>query len=368
MKIGDVDLPCVSSFDVADAKRKTETIAPLGTDLHAIAEFDPDPVQLEIAGTLFQEFSGSKTADDYADDLTALASRKSVWNYVHNVQGKYGFVSAESCNVDPRENTRARRDFTLQGTFLPLAEYWGRIDSNPVLRTNTFTGISMEDCVSWLTIPKGSHYATAGDLRTVDSEYGTLTQSNGTYINYMPTAAQDGIGEVRAFDGTKRIYSKAHLISGVLTISNGLYSVEIDASTDTIKISYWDGEQYSEIDTFTVSAFTHMYMEVCRPDYVEVHLSTGDSVTLEAGRPPMLDVDTLTCSSLTPGDATTDTDNYLTLGSDLYVASDQALGITSSVISGSGKKWIFHAASSVAQEAKNCLVDSRAIAHVTRRW
>ncbi len=366
MKIGDIDVPCVSAFDATDATRKTETIAPLGTDLHVIAEFDPEPVPVEISGTLFQEYGGNKTADEYAEDLAALASRKSVWNYVHDVQGQYGFIAADECNVDPHETTKARRDFNVSGIFLPLAKYQGKIEANPVIRSNSF-GILLEACTAWVQIPRLSSYTTPGATRTLASEYGSLTQASDD-VQFLPGGEMDGIGEVRVFDGTKRIFSAAHLVSGLLTFSNGLYKVTIDKSTDQITISYWSGEAYTKIDDFTLGAFTSLYLKTCRPDLVEVVLSSGAGVSLGAGVVPLVSESTMTCTTLTPDDQTTAIDNFLVLGEDLYVASDQALEITSGVISGNGKKWIFHADSDVSQEAKNCLVDLRAKWHVVRRW
>lgn len=366
MKIGDIDLPCVAVFDAAAVKRETEVISPLGTNLHTIAEFEPDPATLEMSGSLFKEFSGIKTADQYAEDLAALASRKSVWNYVHNVQGKYGFVSVESCNVDPRERTKAFREFSLGGLFLPLSEYWGRVETKHVVLSNYF-GITLSDCQSWTTLPAGSIYATSGSTRTVSSEYGSLVQTSGSFANFMP-AGMDGAGEVQVFDGSLRIHSAAHLVGEVLTVKNGLYSVAIDKSLNTISVSYWSGAGYTKIDDFVVDDFSFISLRTCRPDMVEVVLSSGAEVLLEAGRPLRITAGTLTCTEMSPSNSSTSTENFLVLGTGLYVSSSHALSISSGVISGSGKKWIFYEASDPGQAAKNCLVDSQAEWYVSRRW
>ena len=366
MKVGDVYLPCVSSFDAAVAKRNTETISPLGTDLHVIAEFDPEPISAEILGTLIKVFSGTKTADEYAEDLEALASRKSVFNYVHEVQGLSGFLVVEKCNVDPRKSTQAKRDFSFSGIFLPLAQYWGRVDSVPVIRSNSY-GISLDDCENWILIPRLSEYETEGNTRELDSEYGTLVQASESAY-FSPTAEQDGVGEVRVYDGIKRIFSAAHLVSGVLTISNGLYQVIIESDASTITVSYWSGSEYTKIDDFEVQAFSGIFLRTCRPDLVEVLLSSGDTVLLGAGRVPMINTEFLTCSDLSPEEQSTDAENYLILADDIYVASTQEISITDSVISGSGKKWIFYEATYVEQIAHSCLVDSRARYYVEKRW
>ncbi|AKB37352.1 hypothetical protein MSSAC_2762 [Methanosarcina siciliae C2J] len=375
MKIGDIDLPCVTVFNATSVKRTTETISPLGTNLHTVAEFEPDPVTLEMSGSLFKEFSGTKTADQYAEDLAALASRKSIWNYIHNVQGQYGFVSASSCNVDPRERTKAFRDFSIDGLFLPLSEYWGRVETHPVVLQNDF-GITLEDCQSWTTLPAGSSYATSGSTREVDSEYGSLVQTSGSFANFMPAGNMDGIGEVQVYDGSLRIHSAAHRVSGILTVKNGLYSLAIDKDQGTISVSYWSGSEYTLIDDFSVDDFTFLSLRICRPYMVEVILSTGAEVLLEAGRPPRIATGTLTCSELSPSDSSTDTENFLFMdavlySTGLYVASDQDLEISDGVISGPGKKWIFKAdifAADAVQEAMNCLVDGQAEWYVSKRW
>lgn len=374
MKIGDVDLPCVTVFNATSVKRTTETISPLGTNLHTVAEFEPDPVVLEMSGSLFKEFSGTKTADQYAEDLAALVSRKSIWNYIHNVQGQYGFASISSCDVDPRERTKAFRDFSIDGLFLPLSEYWGRVETKPVVLQNDF-GITLEDCQSWTTLPAGSIYATSGSTREVASEYGALVQTSGPFANFMPAGNMDGVGEVQVFDGSLRIHSAAHRVEEVLTVKNGLYSVAIDKDSGMISVSYWSGSEYTLIDEFSFwSSLMDVFLRTVRPDQVEVDFwvngypTSLDWMVLEAGKPPQISVYSLTCSELSPSDSGTDTENFLVLGTGLYVASDQDLGISSGVISGSGKKWIFQAVADAAQEAKNCLVDRQAEWYVTRRW
>lgn len=368
MKIGDISLPCVAAFDAAAVKRGTEVISPLGTNLHSIAEFEPEPVSLEISGSLFKRSGSMKATDNYAEDLAALACRKSVWNYVHNVQGQYGFVSVGSCDVDPRTRTKAFRDFSIDGIFLPLSEYWGRVETKPIVLSNSF-GISLGDCECWTILPAGASYATSGSTRTVNSEYGTLTQISGSFANFMPVGEMDGVGEVQVYDGSLRIHSSAHLIGGILTVKNGLYSVVIDSDESTITVSYWSGSAYTMIEDFTVDDFVFIFLKTCRPDRVEVVLSSGAEVLLEAGRPPQITSDTLTCTNISPAEQGTVTENFLVLGEGLYVASDQAMGIVSGEISGTGKKWIFHAAAEdAALEAKNCLVDSQAGWYVSRRW
>jgi hypothetical protein len=208
MKIGDVYVPCVAGFDAAVAKRSTETMYPLGTDLQVIAEFYPEPISAEILVTLIKLFSGIKTADEYTEDLEALASGKSVFNYVHEVQGLSSFLVIEKCDVDPRKSTQVKRDFSFSGIFLPLAQYWSRIDSVPVI-LNNFYGITLDDCENWILIPRLSEYQTEGNTRELDSEYGTLVQASES-VYFFPTAEQDGVGEVRVYDDSTRVYSSRH--------------------------------------------------------------------------------------------------------------------------------------------------------------
>lgn len=363
MKIGNIDIPCVTVFDAGSTKRATEIIAPLGTNLHVIAEFEPDPISLEISGTLYKK--NGKSADQYAEDLETIASRKSIWNYVHNVQGKYGFVSVSALVVDPREASKASRDFSIDGNLLPLSEYGGGVRASPVVLNNDF-GITIDDCIPWVLIPSGSLYAAIGTVRTIGSEYGGLAQTSG-HAHFMPAGVMDCIGEVQIYDGNTKIYSQSHLVDGILTVKNGLYSVAIDRTQSLVTISYWSGSEYTKIDDFTFFTFTYLYLKTCRPDLVEVVLSTGDRVVLEAGRPPLIDA-TLIYSETSPENQTTGEDNFLVLGEGLYVASTQAFRIASGAIEGPGNKWIFHATSAAEQEAKNCLVDLQTTWSVERRW
>lgn len=365
MRIGDIDIPCVTSFDAGSSKRATEIIAPLGTNLHSIAEFEPDPINLEISGSLYKKYESNKAADQYAEDLQALNSRRSIWNYCHNVQGQYGFASISSISVDSRSDSKEVRDFSIDGILLPLSEYWGSVRTNPAVLFNTY-GIGIDDCIAWATIPAGTQHAAVGSTRTINSEYGNLLQVAG-YAHFMPTKQMESIGEVQVFDGETRIYSQSHLFEGTATVKNGLYSIEIDRGKSLATVSYWSGAEYTKIDDFVFYEFSHFYLKTVRPDMVEIVFSTGVKIVLEIGRCLMIDA-ALIYSDISPPDQVSGVDNYLTLGTDLYVASSREFQISGGTIEGIGKKWIFHATSDVAQEAKNCLVDLLAIYSVERRW
>lgn len=85
------------------------------------------------------------------------------------------------------------------------------------------------------------------------------------------------------------------------------------------------------------------------PDLVECKLDSGVTIIFRRGQPPLIDTGTtdLECPSLDPADQSTLTDNYLTLGLNLYICSDQNFSIGSQNLD-SGKKWILYATSGTA--------------------
>jgi hypothetical protein len=365
LKIGDIEIPCVSGFEPEKGAMNTEVISPLGTTLHHVAEFGPDPDRLAISGTLYKKYRTTKTADQYAEDIRAIKYRRSVHNYIHDIQGISGWFVAQSMDIEKRTPPRARRGFSIEGIFQPLSEYWGVISTKPVVMQNGF-GVALTDCHNWVTIPRNTISTSAGSTRTVTSEYGLLTQASDDVL-YMPTAAQDSIGECRVYDRATRVYNATHGFSGALTVKNGVYSVTVDPALDTLSISYWSGTAYTEIDTFEVPTFDSFYLRVCRPDLVHIVLSSGLEIQLEPGKPAMISgTSPLTCTGLSPANQATGEDNYMVLGEGCYVAVVDASSIVSGVIS-SGTKWIVHSAAPV-QDALDCLVDPQVEMYVARRW
>ncbi|HOO51188.1 MAG TPA: hypothetical protein PLK94_07885, partial [Alphaproteobacteria bacterium] len=244
--------------------------------------------------------------------------------------------------------------------------YTTELNCHPITRTNGFS-LTGEN---WVTIPKGATYSGGdGSTETVASEDGNLTRilSDSSNVRFDLAAIEASVGEVRVQDGTTQVYNHNHVFTGSCIISNGIYKVVLSANT--ITVYYWSGSAYTKIDDFTAGTFSNWYLTEVNPDIVKVQTSNGIKIEVERGRVPFIATGsvTLTCTSLAPANQTTTTDNYLTLGTNMYVATDTEMSIASNVIS-AGNRWIFYAASGVADAAQNCLTISNLRRTVVERW
>jgi len=322
MLIGNVSITAVRTFKVGETSRAIETIPGLGHRGYGLAEFEADLPQAFLEGSLLQLYNTTRTIQQYKEDVEALANRGAVYNSVTNVKGRTGWISVTAVDVD--DDTGVIWPFSLDGVWFDASQYSSELTADPVTMANSF-GISGEY-----------------DLGTIE-------------------AATD----VQCFDGSTEIFSPFHMFAGNCVIKNGLYQVTLAANT--ITISYWDTDQYVKIDDFTAGTFSRVTLEEINNDFVKCRTSNGIVVRVERGRVPHVYTPVaLTCNSLTPADQSTDTDNYLSLGTGLYVASDTAMAIASNAIS-AGNRWIFHAAADVATVAANCLVKSNLHRQVVRR-
>jgi hypothetical protein len=146
------------------------------------------------------------------------------------------------------------------------------------------------------------------------------------------------------------------MFSGDCTIKNGLYQIVL--SENTITVYYWNGSSYTKIDDFTAGTFDTITILKMNGDVCTVKTDNFVEIIVERGRVPhIVSPVELECTSLSPDDQSTSSDNYLELGTDLYVCSNRAFSITDGVI-GSGDLWVFYAASGVEDVAHDCLVKS----------
>lgn len=161
-----------------------------------------------------------------------------------------------------------------------------------------------------------------------------------------------------------RVYGRDREFTGSMVIENGLYRIMLNPSTAHITLYYWDGSEYVHISAFSAGTFTRATITENTPDCIKVELDSDVDIELRRGHPPMIDTGTtdLVTVGLTPADQSTTTDNYLSLGTSLYICSDENFSIVNATQNlDDGKKWIFYETVSATAEdiAHQALVDAR---------
>ena len=161
-----------------------------------------------------------------------------------------------------------------------------------------------------------------------------------------------------------QVYVRDREFVGSMVIENGLYRILINPSTDHITIYYYDGSDYVHISAFSAGTFTRTTILENTPDRIRVKLDSGVDIELRRGHPPMIDTGTtdLITIGLTPSDQSTSTENYLSLGTNLYICSDESFSIVNATQNlDDGKKWIFYETVSATAEdiAHQAMVNAR---------
>ena len=322
MYIGNIHLPAVERLKVGNIKRPNEAIAGLGVRGYSMAEFTAELPTVSITGYLLQKYGSTRTKEQYAEDIKALAQRTRAYNYVDGVKGHNGWIACSSVDVDYESGELW--PMSIEGQWFDASQYKEDYQSNPVTRDNDWS-------------------------------------ITGTYSETTAENADD----VKVFDGTTEIFSTEHIFSGNCIITNGLYKVEL--SQNIITLLYWSGSAYTKIDDFSCGSFSVVSLITVTSDLIELSTDNSIKITVERGRVPMIDspVD-LTCMALTPADQSTSGDNYLTLGTDMYVCSNRNFSIASNMID-AGKLWIFYAESNVQTTAHNVLVKSNLKRNIVER-
>jgi hypothetical protein len=119
MYIGDIYIPYVSEFSANKTTKESKETNFISGDAD-LDETAPKLKELTIAGVAAAY--GSKTSDDYADDLEAALIRNSAYNIVEYNNKKGYFVLTDIDIPDTVENQNAR-EFNGTGKFLPAARY-----------------------------------------------------------------------------------------------------------------------------------------------------------------------------------------------------------------------------------------------------
>ena len=169
-----------------------------------------------------------------------------------------------------------------------------------------------------------------------------------------------------------QVYGREKEFIGSMIIENGLYRMMINPSTDHITLYYWDGSAYICISAFSAGTFTRTTILESTPDKIRIKLDSGVEIEIRRGHPPMIDTDTidLIAISLTPADQSTTTENYLVLGTSIYICSDESFSLVNSTKNcDDGKKWIFYETVSATAEdiAHQCMVDARQTRELIQR-
>lgn len=312
----------------------------------------------------------NKDVDRYAEDLLALAQRSGAYNYIHDFQGRSGWLVLENPEISNDAESPMIREYSMSGLFLPKSRYQARFHTSPQIRTNPW-GLTFGSggCDNYVALPAGASYS-GGDGSTItrESEDGTITlilANSENDARFDVSAAEVDLGEVKVMDPTDEdddaYWLKAHSpdmgMKEKLVLQNGLYRVVLDASTGYISLYRWDPSAYVKIDDFTAGSFSEAWLSEITPDQAVCKLDNGVEITVRRGHPILIDTGTanLSCVSLSPSNQSTSSDNYLTLGTNLYICSDANFSIASKNL-GSGKKWIFYGSTDIAHQ---CLVNPR---------
>jgi len=119
MYIGDIYIPYVSEFSANKTTKESKETNFISGDAD-LDETAPKLKELTISGVAAAH--GSKTSDDYANDLEAALIRNSAYNIVEYNNKKGYFVLNDVDIPDTVENQNAR-EFSGTGKFLPSARY-----------------------------------------------------------------------------------------------------------------------------------------------------------------------------------------------------------------------------------------------------
>lgn len=207
------------------------------------------------------------------------------------------------------------------------------------------------------TIDSNATYIRAGLYPShtfVDALYDGAILVEGSTVPVTPILDTYGI----------QVYGADREFTGSMIIENGLYRLMLNPSTDHITLYYWDGSEYVHMSAFYAGTFARATITKNTPDCIKVELDSDVDIELRRGHPPMIDTGTtdLVTVGLTPANQSTTTDNYLGLGTSLYICSDEQFSIVNATQNlDDGKKWIFYETVSATAEdiAHQALVDVR---------
>lgn len=332
--IGDIYIPFVSEFSVQEGAKTTQIIKDIDYRVPTqIAEFNDVTLEARLSGTVMKHTGSTRTADLYAEDISALSRKYKEFNYVDNYQGQTGWLSVESASVPKLADKPLSRDYDIAGNFMPYELYQLGIKSYPVMRSNPwgFT-LGADDCDAYIALPIGSTYEGTFTTDTKASKDGTITylkNNDGDDIYLELAGDETDTGEVKVYDDDDdveanwiKIFNRTHKFEGDIVIDNGVYRIHLDAATDKVKIQrFVTGTTYSDLDYISIGSFGVVRFEEFNPDEVKIKLGRHSTITVRRGEAPVIySTNVITFTALATVDHSTSTENYTDIGTDIYVA------------------------------------------------
>jgi hypothetical protein len=306
-----------------------------------------------MSGNLLQTYGGSRTIEQLKEDAEAIAQRRAGYNYVHNVRGRSGFISCS--NVDVDFETGELWPVTIEGQWLDKGNYVMQLSVNPVTRANDW---DIEGAYR-MRIPSG-YSADAGvsyGYNYIDTEDGNIPEINTADITSVNVELSDDDTtnyKCKCFDGSSLVYSTTHIFTGQCSISNGLYKIIFDSLF--LYLRYWDGSAWQILGTLSHHDDGTITLTEVNNDRIVIKKGQTIEIEMEYCRIPRIsssgEVNVAGAS-----DGSTSADNYLSVGTNKYVASTVDFSISGGDINATDM-WFFYAASDVSNEAHNAIVKS----------
>ena len=357
MQIGQIDFPAVGEFTLTDHSRKSEHIAPLGMQGFIPAEFLPELDNVLLSGHILKTFANTRTLYQRAEDLQALTERRSSYHFVYNVRGHSGWIAFDY--IRPTTNDGQLWTFSTSGKWYDMSRYSLKYFTQPkqIPCTKPITAGN-----NYICLPVDAIVYDTGTEIVVPTEDGNTKHiiSSTNTITFDLSGNDFNNGECKVFDGTTQIYNNNHIYSDYIIIKNGTYRVKIN--TNTIKIDYFDGTNFVNIDTFTCGTFSKWWTVYNNPDCVKVMMNNNAYVEIERGKVPHLYVPSLIDSTdivlSTASTIGTPDLNYLEISNNIFVAGNGDVATSESGIS-AGHRWIFfNSEGTESQQAKDVLIQS----------
>lgn len=204
MYIGDIYIPYVSEFSANKTTKESKETNFISGDAD-LDETAPKLKELTIAGVAAAY--GSKTSDDYADDLEAVLIRNSAYNIVEYNNKKGYFVLTEVDIPDTVENQNAR-EFSGTGKFLPAARYECsyRIETDYV---DSDFAIQFPPIIALPTGATNVRVKSPWEILFIDEWYGTVG-SDGKISIFKPFPIFDSDNYAITSTGTKTFMESAY--------------------------------------------------------------------------------------------------------------------------------------------------------------
>ena len=204
MYIGDIYIPYISEFSINKTTKDSKETNFISGDAD-LDETAPKLKELTIAGVAAAY--GSKTSDDYADDLEAALIRNSAYNIVEYNNKKGYFVLTDIDIPDTVENQNAR-EFTGTGKFLPAARYECsyRVETDYV---DSDFAIQFPPIIALPTGATNVRIKSPWEILFIDEWYGTVG-SDGKISIFKPFPIFDSDNYAITSTGTKTFMESAY--------------------------------------------------------------------------------------------------------------------------------------------------------------